>query len=198
MTRGISYCSLFLPTLHLEVQNGEIKRIEPAPFLPWLNEFQEFWFACSNAPPWEGSMINLFSRLAMDNIGLIDWGKITPDLFNKIMLSFGLPVYYKRLGVPMKPISISKTTAARWIVFSISKVQYNKCFVFYNNIYFYLTPVSNLFILKDSEILKYLSVLMNAVNSYYHPTSAGSYSDNLVEFLNKLIFFFMTRIRSER
>lgn len=75
-------------------------------------------------------MINLFSRLAMDNIGLIDWGKITPDLFNKIMLSFGLPVYYKRLGVPMKPISISKTTAARWIIFSISKVQYNKCFFF--------------------------------------------------------------------
>lgn len=75
-------------------------------------------------------MINLFSRLATDNIGLIDWEKITPDLFNKMMLSFGLPVYYKRLGVPMKPISISKTTAARWIVFSISKVQYNKCLTF--------------------------------------------------------------------
>ena len=52
--------------------------------------------------------------------------------------------------------------------------------------------------MQDSSTLSLLSGLLDAVNSYYHPTSAGSYSDKLVEFMNKLIFAFMTRLSRER
>ena len=150
MTRAISHCSLFLPTLHLEHVNGEWRRKDPAPYTSWLQELQAFWFACSNAPPWEGSLINLFSRLVGDNIGLIDWTRMTEDLFNKVMLSFGLPVYYKRLGVPMKPISISKTSAARWIICSISKepnkiksIHFLYLKLYYTSYTFFVTGLSN-------------------------------------------------------
>ena len=43
-----------------------------------------------------------------------------------------------------------------------------------------------------------LSGLLGAVNSYYHPTSTGSYSDRIIEFINKLIYGFMTRLSRER
>lgn len=40
--------------------------------------------------------------------------------------------------------------------------------------------------------------MMRAVDSYYHPTSIGSYSDKLVEFHNKIIHGFMARLNQER
>ena len=40
--------------------------------------------------------------------------------------------------------------------------------------------------------------MLNAVSSYYHPTSIGPYSEKLTEFLNKLIHAFMSRLNLER
>jgi hypothetical protein len=48
------------------------------------------------------------------------------------------------------------------------------------------------------EVLEHLAVLMAAVSSYYHPTSQGAYSDQLVQFLTQLVHFFMLRLRLER
>lgn len=124
MTRAVSYCTLFLPTLHVRRgQDGTWSRTEPAPYLGWYRELLSFWSACSNTPAWEGNLLNLMSRLAMDNIGCIDWSNVTPVFFQKFMHSFGLPVFYKRLGVGLKTSQMSSSGIARWIVSSISKEQ---------------------------------------------------------------------------
>ena len=48
------------------------------------------------------------------------------------------------------------------------------------------------------KILQHLEVMMNAVNSYYHSTSEGRYSEKLVDFLTKLVSSFCSRLHKER
>ena len=146
-------------------------RVESPGFTAWLGELTAFWHSCSNSPFWEGNLLSLMARLAEDNIGLIDWEPELPLVFQKIMYSLGLPVYYKKLGVGLKICVMSTSSSSRWIVSTI-------------------TP--------SSSTLHHLDIMMNAINSYYHPTSEGRYSDKLVDFLSKLISAFCSRLHRER
>lgn len=113
----------------------------------------------------------MMARLAEDNIGLIDWEPELPLMFQKIMYSLGLPVYYKKLGVGLKMCVMSSSSISRWIVSTIT---------------------------QSSSTLQHLEIMMNAINSYYHSTSEGRYSDKLVDFLSKMISAFCSRLRKER
>ena len=120
----------------------------------------DHWIICN---------LNISCRLAWDNVGLIDWEAETPVLFQRFMSSFGLPVFYKKLGVALRPAVMDCNSMARWIVGSLS-----------------------------AGVLAHLAVMMAAINSYTHPTSQGAYSDRLVEFINKLVHCFMLRLSQER
>jgi hypothetical protein len=85
------------------------------------------------------------------------------------MSNFGLPVYYKKLGVALRAHVLTPASVAKWVVGALCE-----------------------------EVLEHLAVLMAAVSSYYHPTSQGAYSDQLVQFLTQLVHFFMLRLRLER
>ncbi|MGH0173133.1 UNVERIFIED_CONTAM: hypothetical protein FKN15_013552 [Acipenser sinensis] len=66
MQKAIGYFELFLPTtlppeLH---QKG---------FKLWFDELMGLWVSVQNLPGWEGHLVNLFARLASDNIGYLDW-----------------------------------------------------------------------------------------------------------------------------
>ena len=108
-------------------------------------------------------------RLAGDNIGLIDWSAETPVLFQRFMANFGLPVYYKKLGVAMRPAVLTAASMAKWIVGALC-----------------------------GEVLAHLGVLMAAISSYYQPTSQGAYSDQLVAFITHLVNAFTMRLGQER
>ena len=69
--------------------------------------------------------------------------------YQRLMFSFGLPVYYKKLGVGLKMNTLT-SAMARWIVYSID---------------------------TSSSTLEHLKVLMSAISSYYHSTSQGGYSE---------------------
>lgn len=44
---------------------------------------------------WEADFMVLFSRLAENNIGYIDWKPLIPLIFSKILNNFGLPVGFR-------------------------------------------------------------------------------------------------------
>ena len=105
MSQAISFCSLFLPTLHVVQDDAGVwRRVEPAPYMGWLHELLGFWSACSNNPPWEGHLVSLLARLASDNIGCIDWSKV----------SFRMQDFKKRY--------IAERNIIIWLVFKIDNM----------------------------------------------------------------------------
>ncbi|OXB74298.1 UNVERIFIED_CONTAM: hypothetical protein H355_006827 [Colinus virginianus] len=76
MQKAITYFELFLPTtLPPELHHKGFKL--------WFYEFIGLWVSVQNLPQWEGHLVNLFARLATDNIGYIDWDPYVPK--NKLM-----------------------------------------------------------------------------------------------------------------
>jgi len=174
MSKALAYAALFLPTTFVELdpkEEGRWRKLESPKSNLWFDELMAFWEACYNTPIWEGSLMSLIARLADDNIGRMDWTKLTPTLFQRFMNSFGLPVYYKRQGVHLRATSLTNSAMAKWIVATIT---------------------------DGPTTLDSLDTMMSAINSYYHPTSEGRYTDKLVEFLVKLVNQFMQRLNKER
>ena len=70
-------------------------------------------------------MFNLWSRLALHNVGRIDWENYIEPLFVRIMAGFDLPVTYanshvKVMGISSCSSSTNIDAAARWIVSALS------------------------------------------------------------------------------
>ena len=82
----MKYLSLFLPTTTKIPKEKSWKL--------WFEEFMTLWQAFSNAPSWEEDMFELYSRLAFDNIGFVDWTPYVDIFFTKFMCGFGLPTKY--------------------------------------------------------------------------------------------------------
>jgi len=173
MAKAVAYCALFLPTIFVtkNPKTEKWERSDSPEYTAWLGELIGFWHSCYNTPFWEGSLLSLLARLAEDHMGQVDWEPETPIMFQRIMSSLGLPVYYKKLGVGLKMAVLSTSSISRWIVNTIT---------------------------SSSSTLQHLEVLMNAINSYYHSTSEGRYSEKLVDFINKLTSSFCSRLHKER
>ena len=111
------YLSLFLPTTqNIPPEHG---------YKLWFDEFFRIWKTFGNGPTWEVDMFNLWSRLALHNVGRIDWENYIEPLFVRIMAGFGLPVTYansnvKVMGMSSSSSSTSIIAAARWIVSALS------------------------------------------------------------------------------
>ncbi|ETE72009.1 Proteasome activator complex subunit 4, partial [Ophiophagus hannah] len=85
MQKAITYFELFLPTtLPPECHHKGFKL--------WFDEFLGLWVSVQNLPQWEGHLVNLFARLATDNIGYINWDPYIPKIFTRILRSLNLPV----------------------------------------------------------------------------------------------------------
>ena len=106
--KAMTYFEVFLPTY-------DVQKRKETTYQLWFEEFMSFWKACYNSPPWEPvsvdfllnllapllngcfqSLVALYSRLADNNIGCIDWEPYIPMFFAKIQNNFNLPVTYKK------------------------------------------------------------------------------------------------------
>lgn len=93
MQKAISYFEIFLPTsLPPELHHKGFKL--------WFDELIGLWVSVQNLPQWEGQLVNLFARLATDNIGYIDWDPYVPKIFTRILRSLNLPVGSSQVLVP--------------------------------------------------------------------------------------------------
>lgn len=90
-------------------------------------------------------MLWLMARVAMYNIGYIDWEPYIPIMFTRFLRSLDLPVSYKQKQ-SLKHHKLETTPIAVWIVSTIG---------------------------NNSSTLKYLEKFMQTIESYYHPANSG-------------------------
>lgn len=63
----------------------------------WFDEFMTTWKVCHNAPQWENDIMWLMARLAIYNVGYIDWEPYFPLMFTRFIRCLNLPVAYKKV-----------------------------------------------------------------------------------------------------
>ncbi|CAF3512541.1 unnamed protein product, partial [Rotaria sordida] len=138
-------------------------------FKLWLPEFLGIWESIYSNPAWELNMVNLFSLLAWCNIGYIDWEPWLPRIFTRILKSFSLPV--GKIQVALQQYHYSMSSVTTWIVAMLG---------------------------NGSSCLQHLQDLFTAIKSFYHPSNAGKFQQELVSFLSKLAQAFVDRVHLER
>ncbi|XP_028325388.1 proteasome activator complex subunit 4A isoform X1 [Gouania willdenowi] len=166
MQRAISYFELFLPTtLPPELHHQGFKL--------WFDEFTSLWMSVQNLPSWEVHLVNLFARLANDNIGYIDWDPYIPKIFTRILRSFNLPV------------GTSQMIVARYITnaYDIGHV---------------VLWVSSLLGGPSKQAQAQLSGLFNSITSFFHPSNHGRWLMKLMKLLQRLPASVVRRLHRER
>ncbi|CAK6951662.1 proteasome activator complex subunit 4A isoform X1 [Scomber scombrus] len=166
MQRAISYFELFLPTtLPPELHHKGFKL--------WFDELINLWVSVQNLPSWEVHLVNLFARLANDNIGYIDWDPHIPKIFTRILRSLNLPVGTSPMMVP------------RYVTnaYDISHV---------------VLWVSSLLGGPSKQAQAQLSGLFNSITSFFHPSNHGRWLMKLMKLLQRLPASVVRRLHRER
>ncbi|KAK1171117.1 proteasome activator complex subunit 4-like [Acipenser oxyrinchus oxyrinchus] len=166
MQKAISYFELFLPTtlpsaLH---QKG---------FKLWFDELMGLWVSVQNLPGWEGHLVNLFARLASDNIGYIDWDPYVDKIFTRILRSLNLPVGSSQVLVP------------RYLTnaYDIGHI---------------VLWVSSMLGGPSKQTQKQLSGLFNSITSFFHPSNNGRWLMKLMKLVQRLPASVVRRLHRER
>lgn len=166
MQKAIGYFELFLPTIMPPEQHYK-------GFKLWFDELMGLWVSVQNLPSWEGNLVNLFARLANDNIGYINWDPYIPKIFTRILRSFNLPVGTGQMVVPKY---LTNSYDIGYVVFWISAM---------------LGGVQN-------QAQKQLNGLFNSIASFYHPSNNGRWLVKLMKILQRLPACVVRRLYRER
>ncbi|NXE38917.1 PSME4 protein, partial [Ptilorrhoa leucosticta] len=166
MQKAITYFELFLPTtLPPELHHKGFKL--------WFDEFIGLWVSVQNLPQWEGHLVNLFARLATDNIGYIDWDPYVPKIFTRILRSLNLPVGSNQVVVPrFLTNAYDVGHAVMWITAMMGG--------------------------PSKLVQKHLSGLFNSIASFYHPSNNGRWLNKLMKLLQRLPSGVVRRLHRER
>ncbi|XP_028809979.1 proteasome activator complex subunit 4B isoform X2 [Denticeps clupeoides] len=166
MQKAISYFELFLPTIMPPEEHGQ-------GFMLWFDELMGLWVSVQNLPSWEGHLVNLFARLANDNIGHVDWDPYIPKIFTRILRSFNLPVGTRQMVVSRY---VSNSYDIGHVVVWISSM---------------LGGPSN-------RAQKQLDGLFSSIASFYHPSNNGRWLMKLMKLLQRLPASVVRRLHRER
>ena len=160
------YFSLFLPTSSTsQDENG---------WRLWFDEFFTIWKALSNGigQNIEWNLFVLFSNLAWQSIGQIDWTDHVEFLFSKFMFRLDLSSCFGEASTEYHS-RINPTGIAMWIVANLGG--------------------------KDGqEIQKYTMKMFDAIQSFYHPANSDKVSEELAKFVEDLVYFLIKRLHDER
>ncbi|KAM7385735.1 hypothetical protein PAMP_001796 [Pampus punctatissimus] len=139
----------------------------------WFDELINLWMSVQNLPSWEVHLVNLFARLANDNIGYIDWDPYIPKIFTRILRSLNLPVGTSQMMVP------------RYVTnaYDISHV---------------VLWVSSLLGGPSKQAQAQLSGLFNSITSFFHPSNHGRWLMKLMKLLQRLPASVVRRLHRER
>ncbi|XP_005100512.1 proteasome activator complex subunit 4B [Aplysia californica] len=162
---GLQCLEMFLPTcLPPELHHKGFKL--------WFEEFMDLWKSFHSMPSWEGSLVNLFSRLAHDNVGYIDWKPHVPMVFTRLLRSFCLPVGTKQM-TPNRHHNAYETASVSTLIVGMMGG-------------------------PDGTVQEHLTKLFKALHSFYHPSNTGRWTIRLGSFLQTLPRMFVRRLRRER
>ncbi|ELK14706.1 Proteasome activator complex subunit 4, partial [Pteropus alecto] len=166
MQKAITYFEIFLPTsLPPELHHKGFKL--------WFDELIGLWVSVQNLPQWEGQLVNLFARLATDNIGYIDWDPYVPKIFTRILRSLNLPVGSSQVLVPrFLTNAYDIGHAVIWITAMMGG--------------------------PSKLVQKHLTGLFNSITSFYHPSNNGRWLNKLMKLLQRLPNSVVRRLHRER
>uniref|UniRef100_A0A2K5P667 Proteasome activator complex subunit 4 n=1 Tax=Cercocebus atys TaxID=9531 RepID=A0A2K5P667_CERAT len=166
MQKAITYFEIFLPTsLPPELHHKGFKL--------WFDELIGLWVSVQNLPQWEGQLVNLFARLATDNIGYIDWDPYVPKIFTRILRSLNLPVGSSQVLVPrFLTNAYDIGHAVIWITAMMGG--------------------------PSKLVQKHLAGLFNSITSFYHPSNNGRWLNKLMKLLQRLPNSIVRRLHRER
>lgn len=168
MADGVKYLEWFLPTIAV----GEVERQKT--WHLWFKEFLTLWESVHSGPTFEANLITIFARLALHNIGYIDWSPYCSMIFTRLLRIFRLPVG-KQNNVSIVSVSSSSIldAIARWIIAMMGG------------------PSSGI-------VLDHIESMFKAIESYYYPSNLGYWTQILLSFLSNLSFKFVYRVHKER
>ncbi|CAI5658584.1 unnamed protein product [Oreochromis niloticus] len=166
MQKAISNMELFLPTIMPPEEHSQ-------GFQLWFDELINLWMSLQNQPSWEGHLVNLFARLANDNIGYVDWTPYIPTIFTRILRSLNLPV------------GVSQMVSPRYLTNSY-------------DIGYIVLWVTALLGGPGNPAQKELTCLFNSIASFYHPSNHGRWQSRLMRLLQRLPASVVRRVHRER
>ncbi|XP_062269925.1 proteasome activator complex subunit 4B [Platichthys flesus] len=166
MQKAISNMELFLPTIMPLEEHDQ-------GFQLWFDELMNLWVAVQNQPSWEGHLVNLFARLANDNIGYVDWTPYIPTIFTKILRSLNLPV------------GVSQMVAPRYLTNTYD----------IGHLVLWITAILGG---PGNPAQKELTCLFNSIASFYHPSNHGRWQFRLMRLLQRLPASVVRRVHRER
>uniref|UniRef100_A0A8C5CEE9 Uncharacterized protein n=1 Tax=Gadus morhua TaxID=8049 RepID=A0A8C5CEE9_GADMO len=158
--------ALFLPTVMPPPEH-------PQGFLLWFDELMSLWMAVQNQPSWEGHLVNLFARLANDNIGYVDWTPYIPTIFTRILRSLNLPV---GVGHMVTSRYLANTYDIGHLVLWIAALLGG----------------------PGNPAQKQLTCLFDSIASFYHPSNHGRWQSRLMRLLQRLPATVVRRVHRER
>ncbi|ESP01603.1 hypothetical protein LOTGIDRAFT_238219, partial [Lottia gigantea] len=165
--KALNYLHVFLPT-NLPPEHHD------KGFKLWFDEFWQMYDSYKSKPSWEANLVSIFSRLAYDNIGYIDWKPYIPKIFTRVLRSFNLPVGQqdaRRMNSGIKMGDIDMNSVVTWIVAMIG---------------------------PDRIALEHINKLFKALQTFYHPSNTGPWIVRLTLTLTTFPKQFVKRINRER
>ncbi|KAJ8396071.1 hypothetical protein AAFF_G00026030 [Aldrovandia affinis] len=166
MLKAMSYFELFLPTILPP-------KLHDQGFKLWFEELMELWVSVQNLPAWDGTLVNLFARLANDNIGYIDWDPYIPKIFTRFLRSLNLPVGTSQVLVPRY---LTNAYEIGHVVLWISSMLGG----------------------PSKQAQKQLSGVFNSITTFYHPSNNGRWLMKLMKLLQRLPAAVVRRLHRER
>ncbi|XP_054614170.1 proteasome activator complex subunit 4B [Dunckerocampus dactyliophorus] len=166
MQKAISNMELFLPTIMPPDEHTKGFRL-------WFDELMDLWVSVQNQPSWEGHLVNLFARLANDNIGYVNWAPYIATIFTRILRSFNLPV------------GVNHMVALRYLTTSYD----------IGHLVLWITALLGG---PGNPAQKELTCLFNSIASFYHPSNHGCWQSRLMRLLQRLPASVVRRVHRER
>uniref|UniRef100_UPI00358F6C57 proteasome activator complex subunit 4 isoform X3 n=1 Tax=Myxine glutinosa TaxID=7769 RepID=UPI00358F6C57 len=166
MQKAIIYFEMFLPTSLLPEHHNK-------GFKLWFDELIGIWDTVHNMPAWEGTLVNLFSRLAFENIGYVDWDPYIPKIFTRILRNLNLPIGTYHLQINRNVL----------LAYDIPQV---------------VTWITSMLGGPSKLGQKHLDSLFDAVSPFYHPSNNGRWLTKLMKLLQMLPTSLVRRLHRER
>eukprot|EP01114_Cavostelium_apophysatum_P014493 TRINITY_DN3777_c0_g1_i6.p1 TRINITY_DN3777_c0_g1~~TRINITY_DN3777_c0_g1_i6.p1 ORF type:complete len:1780 (-),score=427.71 TRINITY_DN3777_c0_g1_i6:35-5374(-) len=170
---GMSLLSLFFPC----------HRNSPFDYHSFLHQIFEYHGWVENSKEWDKLVLSLISRIATSQAGNIDWNPYLPNLFTLLLSMLDITLGATKLPKPKHTRFPMETNA--FIPIKRSRIHYFAKVVVYS-------------ISSTSNTMTYLKNTFDSIESYYHPSNSGHWSDDLSLLLINLASLYAKRTSEEK
>ncbi|KAM3302669.1 proteasome activator subunit 4 [Capsicum chacoense] len=171
---GAGFVRLFLPTNRVNLDFFSHT---------WIVMCLVRWDSVPNSQFWNSQWASITARV-IKNYSFIDWEPFLPDIFNKYLNMFEVPVAN---GSGSNPFSVDVPRNTRFL-FSNRTITPSKAIA--KSIVYLLKP--------GGSAHEHFEKLVNLLEQYYHPSNGGRWTYSLERFLFHLVNIFQKRLQNEQ